>query len=75
MARLYWFHAAPPSPHGGDSEVPTPQSYELWHALKALGAPTELGIYPDEGHAIATPEHRRDIEERVLARCDRYLTR
>ena len=55
--------------------MPTPQSYELWHALKALGAPTELGIYPDEGHAIATPEHRRDIEERVLARCDRYLTR
>jgi len=62
--------------HGDrDSEVPTPQGYEFWHALKALGVPTELVIYPDEGHAIAKPEHQRDIEERVLAWFDRYLTR
>ena len=62
--------------HGDrDSEVPTPQGYEFWHALKALGVPTELVIYPGEGHAIAKPEHQRDIEQRVLGWFDRYLTR
>jgi dipeptidyl aminopeptidase/acylaminoacyl peptidase len=62
--------------HGDrDSEVPTPQGYEFWHALKALKVPTELVIYPEEGHAISKPEHQRDIEERLLAWFDRYLTR
>jgi dipeptidyl aminopeptidase/acylaminoacyl peptidase len=62
--------------HGDrDSEVPTPQGYEFWHALKALGVPTELVIYPGEGHAIAKPEHQRDIEQRLLAWFDRYLMR
>ena len=60
--------------HGDrDSEVPTPQGYEFWHALKALNVPTELVIYPDEGHAILKPEHQRDIEERLVAWFDRYL--
>jgi dipeptidyl aminopeptidase/acylaminoacyl peptidase len=60
--------------HGDrDSEVPTPQGYEFWHALKALNVPTELVIYPDEGHAISTPAHQRDIQERLLAWFDRYL--
>jgi dipeptidyl aminopeptidase/acylaminoacyl peptidase len=62
--------------HGDrDSEVPTPQGYEFWHALKALDVPTELVIYPEEGHAIAKPEHQRDIQERLLAWFDRYLMR
>ena len=62
--------------HGDrDSEVPTPQGYEFWHALRALDVPTELVIYPEEGHAIAKPEHQRDIEARLLAWFDRYLMR
>jgi dipeptidyl aminopeptidase/acylaminoacyl peptidase len=62
--------------HGDrDSEVPTPQGYEFWHALKALNVPTELVIYPDEGHAIVKPEHQRDIQKRLVAWFDRYLTR
>jgi dipeptidyl aminopeptidase/acylaminoacyl peptidase len=60
--------------HGDrDSEVPTPQGYEFWHALKALNVPTELVIYPGEGHAIVKPEHQRDIEERLMAWFDKYL--
>jgi dipeptidyl aminopeptidase/acylaminoacyl peptidase len=60
--------------HGDrDSEVPTPQGYEFWHALKALGVPTELVIYPDEGHAIAKPEHQHDIQKRLVAWFDKYL--
>jgi dipeptidyl aminopeptidase/acylaminoacyl peptidase len=56
-----------------DGEVPAPQSREYWHALKALGVPTEFVVYPNEGHAILNPEHRRDIQERVTAWFDQYL--
>ncbi len=60
--------------HGDrDSEVPTPQGYEFWHALKTLGVPTELVIYENEGHAIRRREHQRDIERRIVAWFDRYL--
>jgi len=56
-----------------DSEVPTPQGYEFWHALKTLGVPTQLVIYTDEGHAIRKPENQRDIVRRSTAWFDRYL--
>ena len=60
--------------HGDrDSEVPTPQGYEFWHALKALGVPTQLVIYADEGHAIRQLEHQRDILVRTAAWFDKYL--
>ena len=36
--------------HGDrDSEVPTPQGYEFWHALKTLGVPTQLVVYSERG--------------------------
>ena len=60
--------------HGDrDSEVPTPQGYEYWHALKALGVPTDLVIYPNEGHAFSSADDWRDVERRVVAWFDRYL--
>ena len=60
--------------HGDrDSEVPTPQGYEFWHALKALGVPTQLVIYTDEGHDIRRPDHQRDILARTVAWFDQYL--
>jgi dipeptidyl aminopeptidase/acylaminoacyl peptidase len=60
--------------HGDrDSEVPTPQGYEFWHALKTLGVPTELVIYENEGHAVSGREHQRDIERRIVAWFDQYL--
>ncbi len=60
--------------HGDrDSEVPTPQGYEFWHALKSLGVPTELVIYPNEGHGISQPEHIHDIERRLVAWFNKYL--
>jgi len=61
--------------HGDrDSEVPTPQGYEFWHALKVLGVPTQLVIYPNEGHGIRRADHRLDIQERTVAWFDQYLT-
>ena len=56
-----------------DSEVPTPQGYEFWHALKTLGVPTQLVIYTDEGHGIRKPENQLDIQKRSAAWFDRYL--
>ena len=56
-----------------DGECPAPQSFEFWHALKALGVTTQLVVYPDEGHEISQPAHRRDIIRRQLSWFDQYL--
>jgi len=56
-----------------DGECPAPQSYEFWHALKALGVPTRLVIYPHEGHHFADPSHSRDLIERSVAWFNQYL--
>jgi dipeptidyl aminopeptidase/acylaminoacyl peptidase len=56
-----------------DSECPAPQSYEFWRALKRRGVPTQLVIYPNEGHRIARPEHHRDIGRRTVAWLNKYL--
>jgi dipeptidyl aminopeptidase/acylaminoacyl peptidase len=48
-----------------DGECPAPQSFEFWHALRALGVPTEFVVYPNEGHGFADPAHRRDVLERA----------
>jgi len=56
-----------------DSEVPTPQGYEFWHALKARGVPTRLVIYTDEGHSIRKPENQLDIVKRSTAWFEEYL--
>jgi dipeptidyl aminopeptidase/acylaminoacyl peptidase len=50
-----------------DGEVPAPQSYEFWHALKTLGVETQFVVYEHEGHLFASPKHRRDVVERTLA--------
>jgi dipeptidyl aminopeptidase/acylaminoacyl peptidase len=60
--------------HGDrDSEVPTPQGYEFWHALKTLGVPTTLVIFENEGHAIQDPKHQLDRDRRLVEWFDRYF--
>lgn len=56
-----------------DKECPAPQSFEQWHALRALGVPTELVVYAGEGHHFMKPEHRRDVLERALGWFQTYL--
>jgi dipeptidyl aminopeptidase/acylaminoacyl peptidase len=56
-----------------DGEVPAPQSYEFWHALKTLGVETQFVVYEHEGHMFASPQHRRDVVERTLAWFDAHL--
>ena len=56
-----------------DGEVPAPQSYEFWHALKTLGVETQFVVYQHEGHMFMNPQHRRDVVERTLAWFDAHL--
>jgi len=49
-----------------DGECPAPQSFEFWHALHALRVPTQLVVYPDEGHGLSDPAHRRDVIQRSV---------
>jgi len=56
-----------------DGEVPAPQSYEFWHALKTLNVETQLVVYEHEGHLFANPKHQRDVIARTLAWFDAHL--
>jgi dipeptidyl aminopeptidase/acylaminoacyl peptidase len=56
-----------------DAECPASQSYEFWHALKTLGIPTQLIIYPGEGHLFIKPEHQADRLDQTIGWFDKYL--
>jgi dipeptidyl aminopeptidase/acylaminoacyl peptidase len=56
-----------------DAECPLSQSYEFWHALKTLGVPTQLIIYPGEGHLFIKPEHQVDRMDQTVGWFDKYL--
>jgi dipeptidyl aminopeptidase/acylaminoacyl peptidase len=50
-----------------DGECPAPQSFEMWHALRAVGVKTQLVIYPNEGHGFRDPAHIADRAKREVA--------
>ena len=56
-----------------DAECPSSQSYEFWHALKTLGVPTQLIVYPGEGHLFIKPANQADRMDQTVAWFDRYL--
>jgi dipeptidyl aminopeptidase/acylaminoacyl peptidase len=56
-----------------DAECPAAQSYEFWHALRTLGVPTTLVVYPGEGHLFIEPKHQTDRLEQTIAWFDKYL--
>ncbi len=56
-----------------DGECPAPQSFEFWHALRDLHVPTRLVVYPNEGHGLTDPAHRRDAMERAAKWFARYM--
>ena len=49
-----------------DGEVPAPQSFEYWHALKTLGVKTRMVVYPGEGHRFHEPAHIADVLNRTV---------
>src|SRR6184192_1799774 len=56
-----------------DAECPASQSYEFWHALKTLGVPTQLIVYPGEGHLFIDPKNQADRMDQTVAWFDKYL--
>jgi dipeptidyl aminopeptidase/acylaminoacyl peptidase len=55
-----------------DRRCPLPMGKAYYQALLARGVPTEMVIYPDEGHGIRQPRHREDVLRRVLAWFAKY---
>jgi dipeptidyl aminopeptidase/acylaminoacyl peptidase len=56
-----------------DIECPEPQTQEFWHALVALGVPTQSVVYAGEGHRMHDPKHIEDFQQRTLAWFGKYL--
>ncbi|MBV9617958.1 MAG: S9 family peptidase, partial [Verrucomicrobia bacterium] len=56
-----------------DAECPSPQSYEFWHALRTLEVPTQLIIYPGEGHMFIKPQNQADRLNQTVGWFDKYL--
>jgi acetyl esterase/lipase len=57
----------------GDPRVPSPQSVELHMALKKLGVPTELFMYPGDTHGIPDPRNRLVKAVSEMAWMDYYV--
>ncbi|HEY7304521.1 MAG TPA: S9 family peptidase [Bryobacteraceae bacterium] len=60
---------------GGDKDfnVPLAGGEQMYQALKTLGVPTQLIIYPGEFHGFTRPSFIRDRYQRYLAWYDKYL--
>jgi dipeptidyl aminopeptidase/acylaminoacyl peptidase len=56
-----------------DFNVPSPGSEQMYQALKSLGTPTELIIYPGQFHGITVPSYVKDRFERYITWFDKYL--
>jgi dipeptidyl aminopeptidase/acylaminoacyl peptidase len=53
--------------HGREDRcVPVGQAEELYSALRELGVPVELVVYPREGHQVRERDHVLDQRERIL---------
>ncbi|MGA2813674.1 MAG: S9 family peptidase [Candidatus Acidiferrum sp.] len=56
-----------------DSNVPILGGEQMYQALKSLGRPTELVVYPGEFHEFTTPSHIEDRLRRFLAWYNHYI--
>ncbi len=56
-----------------DFNVPLAASEQMYAALRRLGVPTRLVIYPGEFHSFALPSFRYDALARSVAWYDRYV--
>src|SRR5687768_6569004 len=57
----------------GDPRVPSPQSVELHMALKKIGVPTELFMYPGDSHGIPDPRNQLVKSMSEMAWMDYYV--
>jgi dipeptidyl aminopeptidase/acylaminoacyl peptidase len=56
-----------------DFNVPLIHSEQMYQALRSLGVPTQLVIYPGQFHGLTRPSYWRDRLERTVGWFDRYL--
>lgn len=56
-----------------DFNVPAVGSEQMYQALRSLGTPTELIIYPGQFHGISTPSYVKDRFERYIGWFNKYL--
>ena len=52
--------------------MPLINSEQMYQALRSLGVPTQLVIYPGQHHGIRKPSYVRDRLERYVAWYDKY---
>jgi dipeptidyl aminopeptidase/acylaminoacyl peptidase len=60
---------------GGDKDfnVPIAGSEQMYQALRLLGVPTQLIVYPDQNHELARPSFLKDRYDRTAAWFAKYL--
>lgn len=56
-----------------DFNVPSPGSEQMYQALRSLGIPTELIVYPGQFHGISVPSYIKDRFDRYLDWFGKYL--
>jgi dipeptidyl aminopeptidase/acylaminoacyl peptidase len=56
-----------------DMNVPLLGGEQMYEALKSIGVPTELVVYPGQFHGFTKPSYIKDRYERWLAWWDKYL--
>jgi dipeptidyl aminopeptidase/acylaminoacyl peptidase len=56
-----------------DDCVPVNQAYAFYRALCEQNVPTELVVYPREGHGLNEREHIGDYQERLLRWFEKYV--
>jgi len=56
-----------------DMNVPLLGGEQMYEALKSIGVPSELVVYPGQFHGFTKPSYIRDRYERWLAWWDKYL--
>jgi dipeptidyl aminopeptidase/acylaminoacyl peptidase len=56
-----------------DFNVPTAGSEQMYQALRTLGIPTELIVYPGQFHGITVPSYQKDRFDRWLDWFRKYL--
>jgi dipeptidyl aminopeptidase/acylaminoacyl peptidase len=60
---------------GGEDDwnMPILNSEQLYMVLRRRGVPTELVVYPGQGHSLAVPSYERDLYERYIQWLGKYL--
>ena len=60
---------------GGEKDwnVPIQNGEQIYQALRRLGVPTELVVYPGQGHGLRPPSYQKDRYERYLAWYNKWV--